>query len=63
FRGTTTAASWWLGLASWVPFPAQASLFSGDALDTAADVMSWVVIVVAPVVMLSAFWLLHILPE
>ncbi|WP_208726513.1 DUF3302 domain-containing protein [Corallococcus terminator] len=63
-RGAITAAMRWLGLvASWVPFSAQASLFSGDALDTAADVMSWVVIVIAPVVLIAAFWMLHILPE
>ncbi|MCY1037181.1 DUF3302 domain-containing protein [Corallococcus sp. BB11-1] len=53
----------WLGWGAWVPLPAHASLLSGGALDTVAEVLSWVVIVVAPVVMISAFWLLHIMPE
>jgi len=28
-----------------------------------ADVMSWVVLAVVPVVLISVFWLVHILPE
>ena len=43
--------------------PAQASMFKGQALDTVADVMSWVVLVVAPTVGIAVFWLVHILPE
>ena len=43
--------------------PAHASLFSGDTLDFVADIMAWVVLVVAPVVAISVFWLVHILPE
>jgi CBS domain containing-hemolysin-like protein len=42
---------------------ARASFLSGDALDTAADVMTWVVLVVAPVVAIGVFLLIHILPE
>jgi CBS domain containing-hemolysin-like protein len=42
---------------------AHASFLSGDALDTAADVMTWVVLVVAPVVAIAVFLLIHILPE
>jgi len=45
------------------PSPASASLFQGEALDTVADVMSWIVLVVAPAVAITVFWLLHILPE
>ncbi len=44
-------------------FPARASFLSGDALDTAANVLSWVVLVVVPVVGIVVFWLIHILPE
>ena len=46
-----------------VPSRAHASLFKGEALDTAANVMSWVVLVVAPAIAITVFWLVHILPE
>lgn len=45
------------------PGLAQASFLSGEALDTAANVLSWVVLVVVPVVGIVVFWLVHILPE
>ena len=45
------------------PFAAHASLLSGEALDAAADVLSWVVLIVVPVVGIAVFWLVHILPE
>ena len=32
-------------------------------LDKVADVLSWVVLVVAPIVAITVFWLVHILPE
>ena len=40
-----------------------ASIFKGEALDTVADVMSWLVLVIAPVIGITVFWLVHILPE
>lgn len=43
--------------------PAQAALFKGEALDTAAEVVSWLALVVAPITLISLFWLVHILPE
>ena len=43
--------------------PAHASMFKGEALDTVADVMSWVVLAVVPVIGIAVFWLVHILPE
>ena len=42
---------------------AEASFLSGEALDTAANVLSWVVLVVVPIVGIVIFWLIHILPE
>ena len=45
------------------PAHAHASLFKGEMLDKVADVMSWVVLVVAPAVGITVFWLVHILPE
>ena len=46
-----------------VPQSAQASLFKGEALDSVANAMSWVVLVIAPIIGITAFWLVHILPE
>ncbi|HEY4370110.1 MAG TPA: DUF3302 domain-containing protein [Steroidobacteraceae bacterium] len=43
--------------------PARASLFSGDTLDLVADILAWVVLVAAPVIGITVFWLVHILPE
>ena len=42
---------------------ARASFLSGEALDTAADVLAIVVIVVVPIAAIVVFWLVHILPE
>jgi len=42
---------------------AHASFLHGEALDTVAEVMSWVVICIVPVVAVVVFWLLHIMPE
>lgn len=43
--------------------PAEASMFKGETLDKAADVLAWVVLIVAPIIGLTVFWLVHILPE
>jgi CBS domain containing-hemolysin-like protein len=45
------------------PLSAHASIFQGEALDTAADVLTWVVLVIAPAVGIVVFLLVHILPE
>jgi type VI protein secretion system component VasK len=45
------------------PAHAHASLFKGEALDKVAEVMSWVVLVIAPIIAITVFWLVHILPE
>jgi len=46
-----------------LPGIAQASMFKGEALDTVADVMAWVVLIIAPIIGIAVFWLVHILPE
>jgi len=46
-----------------LPGIAQASMFKGEALDTVADVMAWVVLIIAPTIGIALFWLVHILPE
>jgi hypothetical protein len=50
----------WVALAA---LPARASFLSGEALDTAADVLAIIVLVFVPVVAIVVFWLVHILPE
>jgi hypothetical protein len=42
---------------------AHASFFAGEALDQAADVLAWIVMIVVPIGGLWLFWLVHILPE
>jgi CBS domain containing-hemolysin-like protein len=49
--------------AALLALPVHASMFKGEALDTAANVLSWIVIVLVPIVGIVAFWLVHILPE
>jgi CBS domain containing-hemolysin-like protein len=44
-------------------FPARASFLSGDALDTMADWVAIIVLIVVPVGVIVVFWLIHILPE
>ena len=45
------------------PATARASFLSGDALDTAANVLAWVVIVLVPIIAIVVFWMVHVLPE
>lgn len=43
--------------------PAQAALFKGEALDKVANVVSWLALIIAPITLISLFWLVHIMPE
>lgn len=45
------------------PTHAQASMFHGETLDAIANGISWVVLIVAPIIGITVFWLVHILPE
>jgi hypothetical protein len=42
---------------------ARAAFLSGEALDTAADVLAIIVLIIVPVAAIVLFWLVHILPE
>jgi len=42
---------------------ASASFLSGEALDSAADIVSWVVLILVPIIAISVFWIVHVLPE
>src|SRR5262249_11920560 len=46
-----------------LPTRAHASLFHGETLDAIANGIAWVVLVIAPIIGITAFWLVHILPE
>jgi CBS domain containing-hemolysin-like protein len=45
------------------PSHAHASMFKGESLDNVADVMSWVVLIIAPIAAIAVFLMVHILPE
>lgn len=45
------------------PGVAHASFLSGDALDSAANVMSWIVLGLVPLIGIAVFWMVHVLPE
>lgn len=42
---------------------AHAAFLSGEALDTAADVLAIIVLIIVPIAAIVIFWLVHILPE
>jgi CBS domain containing-hemolysin-like protein len=49
--------------ASLAASPASAAFLSGEALDTAADVLTIIVLIIVPVVGIAVFWIVHVLPE
>ena len=49
--------------AALLPQSAHASLFQGETLDAVANGISWVAIIIAPIIGITLFWLVHILPE
>jgi CBS domain containing-hemolysin-like protein len=62
-RSSRAAALAGAAAALLVPGAAEASFLSGEALDTAANVLSWVVIVIVPIVVIAIFGYVHVLPE
>jgi hypothetical protein len=46
-----------------LPPRVHASLFHGETLDSIANGIAWVVLIIAPIIGITAFWLVHILPE
>ena len=42
---------------------ARASFLSGEALDTMADILAIVVLIVVPAIVIVLFWIVHVLPE
>jgi CBS domain containing-hemolysin-like protein len=50
-------------LLAFAPLTVQASIFKGEALDKAADVLAIVILIFVPIGVITVFWLVHILPE
>src|SRR5207244_9024144 len=46
-----------------VPSRAHASMFHGETLDSVANVIAWFALIIAPIVLITVFLMLHILPE
>jgi CBS domain containing-hemolysin-like protein len=61
WRNRITAAV--AALLAAAPSHAHASLFEGETLDAVANGIAWVAIVIAPLIGIAIFWLIHILPE
>jgi len=52
-----------IGLATLLLAPAHAWAMTGPLVDTAADVLAWVVLLLVPIAGIYLFWKVHILPE
>ena len=46
-----------------LPSHAHASFLHGETLDTVANVIAWFALIIAPIVLITVFLLVHILPE
>jgi Protein of unknown function (DUF3302) len=46
-----------------LPARAHASMFQGETLDSIANGISWVVMIIGPIIGIAVFWMVHILPE
>ena len=60
---THRALLWLVAGISFYPIDAHASFLHSETLDKVADVMSWIVLIIVPLVGIVIFWLVHILPE
>lgn len=56
-------SAWILATSALLPATSRASFLSGDALDSAANVLSWIVIVFVPLAAIGLFLFVHVLPE
>lgn len=62
-RSARAAAPALLALLLAAPTHAHASFLHGETLDAVANGISWVVLIIAPIIGITVFWLVHILPE
>jgi hypothetical protein len=63
YRSARATAAASLALMLFAPTHARASILHGDALDSLANGIAWVAIIIAPIIGIVIFWLVHILPE
>jgi len=42
---------------------ASASFLSGEALDTAANIVAWIALLLVPIIGIVVFWIVHVMPE
>ena len=54
---------WLLIALLFTPITAEASFLKGEAVDKAADFITWVVIIFVPLGAIALFWMVHVLPE
>ena len=57
---------WRAGLCAFlclIALPANAAFLEGEALDSVASVMALIVIFIVPIVGITLFWIVHVLPE
>ena len=57
---------WRAGLCAFlclIALPANAAFLEGEALDSVANVMALIVIFIVPIVGITLFWIVHVLPE
>ena len=57
---------WRAGLCAFLcltALPANAAFLEGEALDSVASVMALIVIFIVPIVGITLFWIVHVLPE
>jgi NADH:ubiquinone oxidoreductase subunit 5 (subunit L)/multisubunit Na+/H+ antiporter MnhA subunit len=58
-----TAAAALAAVLAFASPPAGASFMSGETLDKAADILAIIVLIMVPVIGITVFWLVHVLPE
>ena len=62
-RSARTSAALLLAILLASSSHSHASLFHGETLDAIANGISWVALIIAPIIGIVLFWLVHILPE
>jgi len=63
-RQWTKNVSVFAGLFALLTAPsAHASFLSGETLDSAANVLAWIILLIVPVGGIALFWIVHVLPE
>jgi len=62
-RSASTSAALFFALLLACSNQSHASLFHGETLDAVANGISWVALIIAPIIGVVIFWLVHILPE